>query len=209
MGLPLTAFNELGRRRGVGVSEYGAGGSIKQHRQNPPKPVPTSNWHPEEWQAIVHEGNYATIRNTSYCWGSFLWNMFDFASPWRDEGDAPGINDKGLVTYDRKTRKDAFYFYKANWSPEPVLYLTSRRHTDRDEAVTPIKVYSNAAEVTLLVNGENIGTKTVNDLKIARWDEVRLKPGENRIEVEATIGGQAIMDACVWTLSQTGKVGLK
>ena len=196
----LKTYNALGRRRGIAVSEYGAGASIIQHEQNPPKPVPVSRWHPEEWQAIVHEENYATIKNTPYCWGSFAWNMFDFASPWRNEGDAPGINDKGLVTYDRKTRKDSFYLYKANWSGEPVLYLTSRRHTDRDEAVTPIKVYSNAAEVTLRVNGMKIGTKAVNDLKIALWDEVQLRPGENRIEAAAVFDGRNVTDSCVWKL---------
>jgi beta-galactosidase len=126
--------------------------------------------------------------------------MFDFASVWRDEGDALGMNDKGLVSYDRKVRKDSFYFYKANWSEEPVLYLTSRRHNEREEAVTPVKVYSNAAEVTLRVNGQVIGTQAVDDLKIAQWAEVTLSPGENIIEVEATRDGQVLSDTCVWTL---------
>ena len=200
MGQPLTAFNVLGNRRGVAVSEYGAGASIKQHQQNPTKPVPTSKWHPEEWQSIVHERNYATMKDAGYCWGSFLWNMFDFASSWRDEGDAPGINDKGIVTYDRKTRKDAFYFYKANWSEEPVLYLTSRRHTERDTALTPIKVYCNGSEITLRVNGEKIGTQRTDDLRIATWDDVRLKSGDNLIQVEATIRGQVLTDTCTWKL---------
>lgn len=196
----LEKYNKLGQDRGIGVSEYGAGGSIRQHKQNPPKSVPTSRWHPEEWQAVVHEGNYRSIRDYAPCWGSFVWNMFDFASDWRDEGDAPGINDKGLVSYDRMTRKDAFFFYKANWSGEPVLYITSRRHVDREDAVTPVKIYSNAPEVTLLVNGAKIGTKAVDDLKIVRWDEVRLKPGSNTIEVEAAVNGRKLTDSCVWEL---------
>ena len=205
----LEDYNQLGNSRGIGVSEYGAGGSVRHHQQNPPKSVPTSRWHPEEWQAIVHEGNYRSIRDHAPCWGSFVWNMFDFASPWRDEGDAPGINDKGLVSHDRKTRKDSFFFYKANWSEEPVLYITSRRHVDREEAVTPIKIYSNAPKVTLRVNGAEIGTKDVDDLKIARWDEVRLQPGRNTIEVDSMINGRKLVDSCVWELKEPATGGSK
>jgi beta-galactosidase len=205
----MDTYNTVGKRRGIAVSEYGAGASIRQHQQNPPKPVPVSHWHPEEWQTLVHEANYANIRDCQYCWGSFLWNMFDFASAWRDEGDAPGMNDKGLVTYDRKVRKDVFYFYKANWSEEPVLYITSRRHVEREEAVTPVKVYANAQEVTLSVNGEKVGSKRVDDLKIARWDEVRLRPGENTIRVEALVNGKNVTDSCVWSLKPKATVGLK
>ncbi len=73
--------------------------------------------------------------------------MFDFASAHRREGDTPGRNDKGLVTYDRKVRKDAFYFYKANWSDEPVVYITDRRFTERTEAATDVKIYSNCDRV--------------------------------------------------------------
>jgi beta-galactosidase len=127
--------------------------------------------------------------------------MFDFASVWRDEGDAPGINDKGLVSFDRKVKKDAFYFYKANWSEEPVLYITSRRHTNRDEALTPIKIYSNFAAVSLSVNGAKIGSNAVDAMKIVRWDQVLLKEGENIIEVEADIGGRKVTDRCVWNLN--------
>ncbi len=81
-------------------------------------------------------------------WGTFVWNMFDFASDGRNEGAQPGINDKGLVTRDRAIRKDAFYWYKANWSSAPTLYITSRRWTQRTAASTDVKVYSNAATVT-------------------------------------------------------------
>lgn len=203
----LDEYNRLGLNRGIGVSEYGAGGSIRHHKQNPPKSVPTSRWHPEEWQAIVHEGNYRSIRDYAPCWGSFVWNMFDFASDWRDEGDAPGINDKGLVTYDRKTRKDSFFFYKANWSEEPVLYITSRRHVEREDAVTPVKIYSNAPEVTLLVNGAKIGTKDVDDLKIVCWDGVRLQPGRNTIEAQAIYNGRKLTESCVWELKGTAPGG--
>ncbi len=194
----LADYQKLGRDRGIGVSEYGAGASIRQHEQGAKQPSPGGKWHPEEWQAIVHEENWRCIREAEYCWGSFIWNMFDFASEWRDEGDAPGMNDKGLVTYDRKTRKDAFYFYKANWSGEPVLHLTSKRHTERKEAVTPIKVYSTASEVVLWVNGMKIGAAKTDDLHIARWESVTLKPGVNRVEVRASIPGGTLTDQAEW-----------
>lgn len=197
----MEKYNELGNKRGISVSEYGAGGSIQHHQQNPPKTVPKSHWHPEEWQAIVHEGNYASITACDYCWGSFVWNMFDFASVWRDEGDARGINDKGLVTYDRKTKKDAFYFYKANWSEEPVLYITSRRHATRTEAVTPVKVYSNAELVMLTVNGKPVGTKRISDLRVARWGDIQLQEGRNTILVKAVVDGQELSDTCHWVLA--------
>jgi beta-galactosidase len=200
MGNTLAAYNALGGKRGVGVAEYGGGASISHHEQNPKQPVPVSHWHPEQWQTVVHEANYKSIRNMDACWGSFLWNMFDFASEWRDEGDTAGINDKGLVTYDRKTRKDTFFFYKANWSDEPVVYLTSRRHVERTDADTPVKVYSNAAEVSLKVNGKPIGTAKVSDLGIASWKSVRLEAGDNTITAEAVIGGKPVTDTCVWKL---------
>lgn len=196
----LTDYQKLGGNRGVGVSEYGAGASIQHHEQNPKQPSPGGKWHPEEWQAVVHEENWRCIREADYCWGSFIWNMFDFASEWRDEGDAPGMNDKGLVTYDRKTHKDAFYFYQANWADVPMLHLTSKRHTTRKQADTPVKVYSNAPEVTLAVNGKRIGSAKTDSLRIARWESVKLQPGGNRIEVRAERDGKALTDLAEWVL---------
>jgi len=182
--------------RGIAISEYGAGASIKHQETRPQKPRAAGKWHPEGYQAQHHEVQFEIMKKTPQVWGTYLWNMFDFASVWRDEGDRPGINDKGLVTHDRKTRKDAFFFYKANWSDHPVLYITSRRHTLRAETDTPIKVYSNQGPVTLIVNGTKIGTKEPSDMKIALWDRVTLKEGENTIEVIA--GDQK--DRCSWVV---------
>lgn len=108
-----------------------------------------------------------------------------------------GINNKGLVTYDREVKKDAYYFYRANWSNKPTLYITSRRHTVRQRAITPVKVYASANEVELLVNGKSMGIKTTDDLHRAIWEGIELSPGENRIEVRA---GQQV-DSCIWTLA--------
>jgi beta-galactosidase len=125
----------------IGISEYGAGAGITQHAENPPQPDPYGTPHPEEWQNLVHESHWKQMKTRPYLWSKIIWNMFDFAVDSRDEGDTPGRNDKGLVTYDRRTRKDAFFWYKANWSTAPVVYITSRRFTPRTSATTTVKVY--------------------------------------------------------------------
>jgi len=184
----------------VSISEYGAGASIKHHEQNIKKGPRTDGlWHPEEWQAIVHEENYAAMEARPYLWGTYVWVMFDFASAWRREGDANGINDKGLVTADRKTRKDAFYFYKAKWTSDPLVCITSRRHFERDDPNTTVKVYSNCDSVELKVNGQSMGSVSGKGC-IFRWPDVRLKEGLNKIEAIATRGDTTCTDKCEWIL---------
>jgi beta-galactosidase len=193
----------------LAVSEYGAGGSINQHeakRYGTPRvdmekmrASAFAPMHPEEYQAYYHERTWAVLKARPYLWAKFIWNMFDFASDGRKEGDAPGRNDKGLVSFDRQTRKDAFYFYKANWSPQPVLHIASRRFTERVSPVTDVKVYANAADVELFVNGRSLGRRPVSE-GIGLWPDVTLQPGENRIKVSATIAGAALTDECAWTL---------
>ena len=112
----------------------------------------------------------------------------------------PGRNDKGLVTYDRKTKKDAFYFYKANWSDEPVLYITSRRFTERTNAVTDVKIYSNASKVELLLNGKSQGKRSDGTNCVFIWKDVQLQPGENHVAARAERDGKELSDSCVWTL---------
>ena len=182
------------------MSEYGAGANITQHEQNPKQPVTTSQWHPEEWQALVHETAWPAMKARPFVWGTFVWVMFDFAVSTRHEGGVPGRNDKGLVTYDRKTKKDAFYFYQANWSDEPMVYITSRRFTERTNAVTDVKIYSNTKEVELLVNGGSRGKRTNGNNGVFIWKDVQLKPGENQIEAKAERAGKNLSDHCVWTL---------
>lgn len=180
-----------------GFSEYGAGASIYQHEENPPRPAPKGPFHPEEYQAELHEAYWAALKTRPFVWGKFIWCMFDFASDGRNEGDHSGRNDKGLVTYDRKTRKDAFYFYKANWSDEPVLYITSRRFTPRTEAGTEIKIYANAPEVEVSLNGVSLGRKASSD-HIFRWPAVKLAPGGNRVVATAVFGAGTLTDSCTW-----------
>ena len=118
----------------------------------------------------------------------------------RHEGGVPGRNDKGLVTYDRKTKKDAYFFYKANWSEEPTVYITSRRFTNRTNAVTEVKVYSNAAEVELLVNGVSMDKHNGDGNAVFVWKDVQLRHGENVIEARAEHKGAKMSDRCIWML---------
>ena len=179
------------------MSEYGAGANIRQHDLSGQKPVPDGAWHPEEYQARIHEIHWLAMRARPYVWGKFIWNMFDFAADIRAEGEAPGLNDKGLVTYDRKVRKDAFYWYQANWSAAPVLHLTSRRFTDRPAGPTEIKVYANLPQAELFQNGRSLGTVVGDGTHIFRWP-VELAAGPNRLEVRAAHGAATVTDCCTF-----------
>jgi beta-galactosidase len=198
-GPSIDRYNRAYGGKGIGISEYGAGASVKQHEQGMTKaPAPGGRWHPEEWQAIAHEASYAAIVARPFVWGSFIWNLIDFSSAGRTEGDRDAVNDKGLVTYDRKTKKDAFYFYKANWTAEPVVYITSRRHVERTDPVTDVKVYSNATDLELKVNGKSCGRAAGSELRVFTWKGVQLTPGENVIEVEGRVAGKVVKDSCRW-----------
>ena len=199
-GPELDRLRDTSRQGGFCVSEYGAGANTTQHEQDPKQPKADGQWHPEEWQAEVHEAAWAAMKQRPFVWGTFVWNMFDFAVSTRHEGGIAGRNDKGLVTYDRQTRKDAFYFYKANWSDEPVLYITSRRFTERTNAVTDVKVYSNASKVELLLNGKSLGTRSDGTNCVFIWKDVTLQPGESRVATRAERYGKELSDSCVWTL---------
>jgi beta-galactosidase len=199
-GKSLDAHRHDSRQGGFCVSEYGAGANVNQHEQDPKQPRPDGQWHPEEWQAEVHEAAWAAMKQRPFVWGTFVWNMFDFAVATRHEGGVPGRNDKGLVTYDRKTKKDAFYFYKASWSDEPVLYITSRRFVERTNAVTDMKIYSNAGKVELRLNGKSLGTRNDGTNGVFIWKNVKLSPGENQVIARAERDGRELNDGCVWTL---------
>lgn len=198
MGGQIDNYMKKYSDRGFGVSEYGHGASINHHENPVKQPGTTAYWHPEEWQSRGHEGNYKGIVARPQVWGTYIWNMFDFATDGRIEGERAGMNDKGLVTYDRKVRKDAYYFYKANWNPEHMVYITSRRFSDRQQAEVPVKVYSNGDKVTLVVNGENLGDKVPDEQKIVHWDAIALKQGKNIISAKSVSQGKTVQDSCEW-----------
>jgi hypothetical protein len=185
--------------RCVGVSEYGAGASIYQHSENPAFPANTATaFHPEEWQDIVHETNWLLMKTRPFLWCKLIWNEFDFASDGRNEGDTPGRNDKGLATYDRKVRKEAFYFYKANWTTNPMVYITGHTFTNRLTNFITAKVYANCDSVQLFVNGVSQGI-VVNTNCIYTWP-VTLLPGTNTVTAIGTKGGSNVMDSLVWVV---------
>jgi len=199
-GVVLDRGRTMSRAGGFCVSEYGAGANVEHHEQNPRQPKTDGQWHPEEWQALVHESAWAAMTSRPFVWGTFVWNMFDFTSSSRHEGGIPGRNDKGLVTYDRKTKKDAFFFYKANWSDKPTLYITSRRFTERTNPSMDVKIYSNASEAELLLNGVSQGALRRGTDCVFVWRNVKLQPGQNRVEARAHRDNQELSDNCVWTL---------
>jgi beta-galactosidase len=194
----LDALHLAAPNREIGISEFGAGASAFQHEADPAKPRANNNpWHPEEWQCTVHEAAWQAMQSRQWLWGEFIWCMFDFASDGRNEGDHPGRNDKGMITYDRKTKKDVFYFYKANWSGDPFAYITGRRYTPRNQPTTSVKVYSNCDSVELKINGRSLGSKTPDDIRRCQWDSVPLHVGANQLQAIGTQAGRQFPDACV------------
>lgn len=173
----------------IGISEYGAGGSITQHvgkfiPEDDPRPSSRGAWHPEEKQTAVHISHLKMISERDYIWGSFVWNMFDFGSNFRREGNTPHLNDKGLVSYDRKQRKDAFYLYKANWNKaEKTTHLCSKGYTDRKEDVTDIIVFTTAPSVKLFINGKLVGKMETDKYATVTWKDIKLTTGKNHVEI--------------------------
>ena len=113
----------------------------------------------EEYQCMYHEHILRMIEARHWLWATHVWNLFDFAADGRDEGGAHGVNQKGLVSFDRKLKKDAFYLYKAAWSREPFVYLCGSRYVNWAEETTQVKVYSNQGEVSLYVDGALVETQ--------------------------------------------------
>ncbi|MCA9244029.1 MAG: glycoside hydrolase family 2 protein [Phycisphaerales bacterium] len=178
----------------IGVSEYGAGASVKQHVAWPPdRPKHNSPLHPEEWQSFVHEAHWNAMRDRSFLWSKFVWNGFDFASDGRDEGDAKGINDKGLVTYDRRVRKDAWYWYQANWSERPMAHICASRWSPRPASRYDVRVYSNCDEVELFFNGLSIGLMPVTG-HVAVWQDLHFIAGMNELRAIGRRGGSEVID---------------
>lgn len=139
----------------IGLAEYGADANPAYQAEHPEK----GDW-TEGYQALYHEHMLRMWKTRPYIWAMHCWNMFDFGADGRNEGGKPGQNQKGLVTFDRKLRKDAFYIYKAYLSQEPFVHLCGRRYADRTGSETEIRVYSNQPSVTLTVDGHTVGTAT-------------------------------------------------
>ena len=174
----LGFFHKKWPKRRLCYSEYGAEGMPNLHSETPKR-----GDHTEEYQAIYHEYMLECFKRHPWMWATYVWNMFDFAADARDQGGEPGMNHKGLVTFDRKTKKDSFYLYKAYWSDEPFVHIASKRFTDRTKDTIKVKVYSNQPSVTLYANGEPVGSQQGEhiftfDVKLSGETNVRAEAGE-------------------------------
>ena len=182
------------------MSEYGAGSSVNQH-ENPVRPFSRiAPLHSEEYQTLVHITDWRAMRDSPALWGAFIWVWNDFGASDRYEGERPGVNDKGVITADRKTLKDSYYFYKANWNPAPMLHLCSTRMTSTSGDVCDVMAFANFGKpVSLTVNGQAVGETHADDFQVAEFKGVKLQPGKNTIRVTSGTLSET------WTLTRTVK----
>lgn len=159
------------------LTEYGVDTNVRFHSTEP-----KANDYSEEYQLLFSENAINAVEERSFMAGGYVWNMFDFGSAGRAEGGEKGKNQKGLVTIDRKIKKDAYYLYKAHWSKEKFIYIAGRRYVNRPGDMTNITVISNVKELSLKVNGTDIDKRPVEGAMTV-FKDVAIKPGENEIVV--------------------------
>ncbi len=169
----LDKFHELHPSLCLGVSEYGCEGIITYHG-----PEPACKDYSEEYQALYHEHMAKVLEERPWIWSSHVWNMFDFGCAARKEGGVAGRNNKGLVTMDRKTKKDSYYIYQAYWSKKPMVHLCGKRYAQRAGDTTKIRVYSNQPKVSLYLNGKLAEEKEGNKVFVFT---VALEDGRNHL----------------------------
>ena len=157
----------------IGISEYGTEGIINWHSNDP-----QCKDYTEEYQALYHEHLAQVFEDRPWVWATHCWNMFDFGCAARHEGGVAGRNNKGLMTIDRKTKKDSYFVYQAYWSKLPMVHIAGRRHAQRAGETTEIKVYSNQDTVVLYVNGKEVGQQTAH--RVFKFN-VALEAGFNTI----------------------------
>ena len=182
------------------LTEYGADANLDHQTEYLGDAL---NWgkpyYPETFQTKTHEYQWSVIAEHPYIIASYLWNMFDFAVPMWSRGGVPARNLKGLMTFDRKIKKDSYYWYKANWSKSPVLYLTQRRNTDRERKQTSVTVYSNIGTPKVYLNGKELTgiRKGYTDVHYI-FDQVTLEKGKNKIKAVAVYNGKEYVDEIEW-----------
>ena len=182
------------------LTEYGADANIKHQTEILGDALNwTSPFYPETFQTKTHEYQWSVIKDHPYIIASYLWNMFDFAVPMWTRGGVPARNMKGLVTFDRKIKKDSYFWYKANWSKAPVVYITGRRNRNRYRADTSVTVYSNQGEPALYINGKKAGSPRQGTTSVHFiFDNVKLALGENILEAKVQQKDSVIQDCIVW-----------
>ena len=202
LGPHLDALHHTRPAQPMAVTEYGAGGAVSLHSDNAlGGPESRNRPQAEEYESYIHEQNWSTLRSKPYLWGTFIWNSFDFGSTTRNEGNAQDINTKGIVTYDHKYRKDAYFFYKANWTATPTIHINSSLYTERAYRIVDVRVYSNAPKTSLKVNAKLIGVLADCPDRICVWNGVVLSPGANNIIASGSFPSGDIEDRTQWHLS--------
>ncbi|UZW57824.1 malectin domain-containing carbohydrate-binding protein [Sphingobium sp. JS3065] len=185
----------------LAISEYGAGGATSVHTDHPlgGQVSIRGREQPEEYLSYFHEQSWATIAARPYLWSTWLWNGFNFATTMRREGDADDINTKGMISFDRRIRKDPYFFYKANWTDTPTVHINGRRYVDRRYQATDVRVYSNAPATELFVNGRSAGVLSDCGFKTCVW-QVRLAPGSNQVVARGRFPTGEVEDSVRWQL---------
>ena len=173
----LANFRSVNPGLKMGISEYGAEGVLGYFSDDP-----VQGDYSEGYQAKYHEHYVKTINAHDWIWGSYVWNMFDFGSAVRNEGGVKGRNNKGLVTFDRKNKKDAFYLYKAFWSDDKFVHLVGDRYPLRTIGMKTFTVYSNCDKVTLKVGSKQ---KTVTAQGVFVFEDMEIKAGDNKVVITA------------------------
>ena len=173
----IDQYHEKNPTTALAITEYGADGIIEYHSS-----TPQIKDYTEEYHALFHEKVWKIFSQRPFLWATYVWNMFDFGANIRDEAGVKGRNNKGLVTYDRKVKKDAFYLYKANWSQEPFVHIGQKRYVERADQEVTIPVYTNCQQVTLMVNGERIEQQAPEN-GVIRFENVHLSEGSNQLKV--------------------------
>lgn len=186
----LDEYHSLYPERAIGLAEYGADANIQFHAEHP-----AQGDYSEEFQCVYHEHMVRMIQDRPYLWTTYVWNLFDFAADGRDEGGKKGQNQKGLVEFDHKTRKDAFYLYKALWSREPFVHLCGKQFVNRAGETTRVRVYTNQERVTLYDGTRIVARKERQDAAQpgAFLFDVPLH-AEMYLSVVADSGGQTVRD---------------
>lgn len=185
------------------LSEYGADANIAHQTELLGESLKWwEQYYPETFQTKVHEYHWSVIARHPYIVASYLWNAFDFATPMADRGGVPGRNMKGLMTFDRKVRKDSYYWYKANWSKSPVVYLTQRRNVERERKETSVTVYSNIGTPKVYLNGKELqGIRNGYTEVHYIFDHITLAQGKNVLKAVAVKDGREYTDEIEWNYS--------
>jgi beta-galactosidase len=202
LGPHLDTLHATRPQQPMAVTEYGAGGAISLHSDNAlGGPESRNRPQAEEYESYIHEQNWFTLRSKPFLWGTFLWNSFDFGSTTRSEGNAQDINTKGIVTFDHQHKKDAYYFYKANWTTTPTVHINSSLYIERAYRVADVRVYSNAPKTSLKINGKLVGVLDACLDHICVWNAVALAAGNNNIVATGSFPSGAVEDKVRWHLS--------